>query len=329
VPRIGPFSRKEKGTCRAIPKPADITEAVCDNERLGPDEWIATSAPECHDQDPESLGLPRGAGADEVYRVASKVCHKYGSRSPIDDGVYCPVWPHWQNLFPAERPHSGHLLASAAERRRSPDQTRMRFDQCATPCSALSLLLPQHQVYNPAAADMRAIDRQCIRMVSCSHPALRASARTGMGRSRESRTCSGGWRPPCRVPTKVQREHAGRIAADVPQKHRLGGEVRQRPAFAGSGQCALCIWRGRSLSLIPRRGAHSLAATSAHTARSSPPAKAASGRGERPPARRAAIPGAAENAARSSESPAKPVRGGFRQEHGCLGHPLGMSDQMR
>lgn len=70
----------------------DITEAFDDNERLGPDEWITTVPLNASTQNPESMGLPpAGAGADEVYRVASRLSALRESIPIPSDGVYCPV----------------------------------------------------------------------------------------------------------------------------------------------------------------------------------------------------------------------------------------------
>ena len=71
---------------------ADITEAFGDNERLGPDDWIATVPLNATTENPESMGLPpAGAGADEVYRVASRLSELRESIPIPNDGVYCPV----------------------------------------------------------------------------------------------------------------------------------------------------------------------------------------------------------------------------------------------
>ena len=70
----------------------DITEAFGDNERLGPDEWIATVSLNATTKSPESMGLPPAdAGADEVYRIASKLSQLRESVPIPNDGVYCPV----------------------------------------------------------------------------------------------------------------------------------------------------------------------------------------------------------------------------------------------
>lgn len=70
----------------------DITERFGDNERLGPDDWIATTPLNATTDDPVSVGLPPiGADADEVYRVADRLSAIRESVSLPDDGVYCPV----------------------------------------------------------------------------------------------------------------------------------------------------------------------------------------------------------------------------------------------
>ena len=71
---------------------ADITKAFNDNERLGPGDWIATVPLSAETENPESMGLPPvGAGADEVYRVASRLSELRESIPSPNDGVYCPV----------------------------------------------------------------------------------------------------------------------------------------------------------------------------------------------------------------------------------------------
>lgn len=71
---------------------ADITKAFGDNDHLGPDEWITTMPLNATTKNPESMGLPpAGAGADEVYRVASMLSELRESFPIPNDGVYCPV----------------------------------------------------------------------------------------------------------------------------------------------------------------------------------------------------------------------------------------------
>ncbi len=79
---------------------ADITESFGDDERLGPDDWIATVASNAFGtnpenaalKNPESVGLPPpNAGPNEVHRVASKLSEMRESGSIPNDGVYCPV----------------------------------------------------------------------------------------------------------------------------------------------------------------------------------------------------------------------------------------------
>ena len=88
-----PFSRKRKAPMEAISySQVDITESFGDDKRLGPDEWIATVPLNATTKNPESMGLPRAfAGADEVYRVASKLSNLRESVPIPGDGVYCPV----------------------------------------------------------------------------------------------------------------------------------------------------------------------------------------------------------------------------------------------
>ncbi len=88
-----PFSKKPRAPIDAISySQVDITEAFGDDQQLSPDEWISTTALNATDKNPESMGLPpAGAGADEVYRVASKLSELRESAPIPNDGVYCPV----------------------------------------------------------------------------------------------------------------------------------------------------------------------------------------------------------------------------------------------
>ncbi len=88
-----PFRKKQKAPVPAMMySQVDITEAFGDDQRLGPGEWIATVPLNATTADPESMGLPpAGAGADEVYRVASKLSELRESVPVPNDGVYCPV----------------------------------------------------------------------------------------------------------------------------------------------------------------------------------------------------------------------------------------------
>lgn len=88
-----PFRKKGKAPIDAISySQADVTEAFGDDERLGPDEWITTVPLNATTINPESMGLPpTGAGADEVYRIASKLSVLRESVPIPNDGVYCPV----------------------------------------------------------------------------------------------------------------------------------------------------------------------------------------------------------------------------------------------
>jgi hypothetical protein len=70
----------------------DITGPFGDDQRLGPDVWISTTPLNAMTKNPESMGLPPlGAGADEVYQVASKLSELRESIPIPNDGVYCPV----------------------------------------------------------------------------------------------------------------------------------------------------------------------------------------------------------------------------------------------
>jgi hypothetical protein len=87
------YRKKEESTVDAMSySQADNTEAFGDNERLGPDDWIATVPLNATTENPESMGLPPAdAGADEVYRVASRLSELRESIPIPNDGVYCPV----------------------------------------------------------------------------------------------------------------------------------------------------------------------------------------------------------------------------------------------
>jgi hypothetical protein len=88
-----PFRKKEKVPAASIMySQVDITEAFGDDQRLGPDDWIATMPLNATTADPQSVGLPRlEADANEVHRVASKLSELRESIPIPNDGVYCPV----------------------------------------------------------------------------------------------------------------------------------------------------------------------------------------------------------------------------------------------
>jgi len=88
-----PFRKKQKAPLPTILySQVDITEAFGDDQRLGPDDWIATVPLNATTADPESMGLPpASADADEVHRVASKLSELRELVSIRNDGVYCPV----------------------------------------------------------------------------------------------------------------------------------------------------------------------------------------------------------------------------------------------
>ena len=69
-----PFGNKEKVPVESISySQTDITEAFGEDERLGPDEWIATVPLYATTENPESRGLPPAdAGADET--TGSRPC---------------------------------------------------------------------------------------------------------------------------------------------------------------------------------------------------------------------------------------------------------------
>jgi hypothetical protein len=70
----------------------DFTEAFGDNERLGPEDWIATIPLNRNSQSGASHGLPpRDASDDDVYAIAAKLS-KLRELIPVpNDGVYCPI----------------------------------------------------------------------------------------------------------------------------------------------------------------------------------------------------------------------------------------------
>src|SRR5580704_4193452 len=70
----------------------DLTERFGDDQRLGPDDWIETTPINRLDPDPESVGLPSLAAADEeVYRIAAAMSAIRESLPLARDGVYCPI----------------------------------------------------------------------------------------------------------------------------------------------------------------------------------------------------------------------------------------------
>jgi hypothetical protein len=70
----------------------DITESFGDNERLSPDDWIATVALNTKVPDPVSSGLPPpSATEDEVYEVGAKMSALREQIPGLSDGVYCPI----------------------------------------------------------------------------------------------------------------------------------------------------------------------------------------------------------------------------------------------
>ncbi len=88
-----PFkSKKRFGDAPISFTQLDLTEGFADDQRLGPDDWIATTPINQLNKDPESVGLPsHRADAAEIYRIASAVSAIRESL-PLDrDGVYYPV----------------------------------------------------------------------------------------------------------------------------------------------------------------------------------------------------------------------------------------------
>lgn len=94
-----PF-KKQTPTAKPAPLPSgpisftqvDTTERFDDNVGLAPDKWIATIPLNTITQNPEDMGLPAlGAGADEVFRIASQLSRIRESIPMLNDGVYCPI----------------------------------------------------------------------------------------------------------------------------------------------------------------------------------------------------------------------------------------------
>lgn len=70
----------------------DITERFGDNERLAPDEWIATTPLNRNVPNGQAMGLPAvDANDDEVYEQADKLSRLRESVPIPSDGVYCPI----------------------------------------------------------------------------------------------------------------------------------------------------------------------------------------------------------------------------------------------
>ena len=70
----------------------DITEHFGDDERLGPEEWIATTPLNKMDPNGQASGLPHADATDEeVYAVAAKMSEVRESIPVPNDGVYCPI----------------------------------------------------------------------------------------------------------------------------------------------------------------------------------------------------------------------------------------------
>lgn len=92
---IWPFSRKQVEAAPEQPlqfSQVDSTERFGDDKRLGPDDWIQTFALNTRVPNPERMGLPpKGADAETVYRIASKMSELRERIRVPNDGVYCPV----------------------------------------------------------------------------------------------------------------------------------------------------------------------------------------------------------------------------------------------
>ena len=70
----------------------DITESFGDDERLKPEDWIATVPLNKMNTNGPANGLPPVDASDEdVYKAAEKLSRMRESVSIPSDGVYCPV----------------------------------------------------------------------------------------------------------------------------------------------------------------------------------------------------------------------------------------------
>ena len=70
----------------------DSTERFGDDERLGPDDWIATIPINSLVMNPVSMGLPApGSGDADVYQLASRLSILREAFPNRRDGVYCPI----------------------------------------------------------------------------------------------------------------------------------------------------------------------------------------------------------------------------------------------
>src|SRR5262249_13883260 len=70
----------------------DITESFGDNERLAPEDWIATVPLNKTTPDGQALGLPPVDASDvAVYECVEGLSRLRESIPIPSDGVYCPV----------------------------------------------------------------------------------------------------------------------------------------------------------------------------------------------------------------------------------------------
>lgn len=70
----------------------DITEQFGDDQRLGVDDWIATTPLNARIPNPQASGLPLPeTDSEEVYRIASEMSALRESIPIPNDGVYCPI----------------------------------------------------------------------------------------------------------------------------------------------------------------------------------------------------------------------------------------------
>jgi len=93
-----PFKKKTKPLTQMMPpgqisySQLDITETFGDNERLKPEDWVATVSLNKMSPNSQANGLPPdNASEEEIYSVAAKMS-QIRELIPIpSDGVYCPI----------------------------------------------------------------------------------------------------------------------------------------------------------------------------------------------------------------------------------------------
>ncbi len=70
----------------------DITEGFGDNERLRPEDWIATVPLNKTVPNGQAMGLPRFDASDgEIYELAARLSQLREAVAIPNDGVYCPI----------------------------------------------------------------------------------------------------------------------------------------------------------------------------------------------------------------------------------------------